>query len=124
VPRDLGSEVVGCEREDTRLDRQILEENRFDALAGFSGRDPDLVGDPHRDVVLELRAERAGSAGIEIRLVLDRDDSLEPVRIGTLASDLDAIAVLSGCEDAPIVGAVDRLADVAPRIAGMGSASR
>jgi hypothetical protein len=119
VPGRLGG-AVGVDEQDAGLDGNVLQQCGFDRLAGGRRRDPHLVGERERHVLLELWCEVAGGARVEVRLVLDGDDPLDPVRVGPLPPEFDtAVRPLPCLDDAAVARAVDRLADVLPGVARM-----
>jgi len=99
MPRHVGR--IGADasleigREDAGLDGHLAEQGRLDALAGRLGGEPRLVSEAGFDVVSELVGEPVGRRAIEIRLVLDRDDPLDPpdtVASGGAESGCSAVA--------------------------------
>jgi len=81
---------------------------------------PDLVGQSSLDIVLQLVGQLAGRTGIEIRLVFDGDQSVDPVGIRRNSLDFDFVAIAPRLHDSAIIGPVNRLPDVSPRVAGVG----
>jgi hypothetical protein len=106
-------------REDSRLDRHRPQQRRFDPVAGRLRRQPHLVGEGCLHVVVELVDERVGRRAVEVRLVLDRDDPPNPLRVRPHPTELDPVASPPRLDEVPSRRAVDRLADVPPRVARM-----
>jgi len=123
MPRHVGR--IGADasleigREDAGLDGHLAEQGRLDALAGRLGGEPRLVSEAGFDVVSELVGEPVGRRAIEIRLVLDRDDPLDPIGIRSLPAELNPVVPPSLLDQLAAGSAVDRLSNVAPWIAGM-----
>ncbi|QLD88562.1 hypothetical protein HWV07_05750 [Natronomonas salina] len=106
--------------EDADLDGHGLQQRRLDLLAGRPRRQPHLVGQRQRDVVFELVGQHPRGGGVEVRLVLDGDDAVDPVGVAVAPPELDPVAVPPGLDEPPVGGAVDGLADVPPGAAGVG----
>ncbi len=112
MPASTAFEECGFERP-SGLARPLVRVR----LARRAGGDPHLVGERERHVTLYLVGEDTRRLGVEVRLVLDGDDSPNPVGVAPLAPEFDAVPAFALLDDAALGGGVDGLADVAPRVA-------
>ena len=116
----VGATLARRDGQDASLDRDVLEQRRLDAPAGLGGCNPHLVGQRECDVVAELWPERPGRAGVQVRLVLDGDDPVDPAGVGLEPADLNPAVALATLQHPPVPSPVNRLADVPPGVARVG----
>jgi hypothetical protein len=106
---------VRVEQEHARFDGEVVEQDRFDPVAGRPRGDPDRVGQPEGDVVLQLRTEVARGARVEVGLVLDRHHPADPVGVRPPPAQFEPPPLAARLDPAALRGPVDRFADVPPR---------